>query len=77
MVWWKAVSKTADLGDAGQELLAGLDALEVVGVVQGGELDALADRGLDLVRDQDRFGEVLAAVDDAVPDAVDLGLFDG
>jgi hypothetical protein len=64
----------ADLGDSGQERLAGLDALEVMGVMEGRELDALADRGLDLVRDQDGLGEVLAPVDDAVPDAVDLAL---
>ena len=61
-------------GRPGRSGLAGLDALEVVRVVQRGELDALADRGLDLVRDQDGVGEILAAVDDPVPDAVDLGL---
>jgi hypothetical protein len=62
----------ADLGDPGQELFAGLDAFEVMGVVQGGELDASVDRRPDLVRDQDRFRKVFAAVNDAVPDAADL-----
>ncbi len=63
-----------DLGDARQEGLAGLDALEVMRIVQRGELDALADAGLDLVRDQHGLGEILAAVNDAVPDPVDLAL---
>ena len=64
----------ADLGDAREERLAGLDALEVGRVVERGELDALPDGGLDLVGDQDRAREILAAVDDPVADAVDLGL---
>jgi hypothetical protein len=63
-----------DLRGPRQERLAGVDALEVVGVVQRRELDAFADGRLDLFGDHHGFGEILAAVDDAVPEAVDLAL---
>ncbi len=63
-----------DLEDPGEQGFAGLDPLQVVRVMQRRELDALPDRGLDLLGDQGRFGEIFAAVDDAVADAVDLAL---
>ena len=61
-----------DHGHAGHELLAGLDADDVGGVVQGREGIALLDGGHDLVGDDDGLGELLAAVDHAVTDRVDL-----
>jgi hypothetical protein len=61
-----------DLGGAGKQGFAGLDALQVVRVVQRRELDAFPDGGLDLLGDQGRFRKILAAMDDTVADAVDL-----
>ena len=61
-----------DHGHAGHELLAGLDADDVGGIVQGREGIALLDGGHDLVGDDDGLGELLAAVDHAVTDRVDL-----
>ena len=59
-------------GGAGHQLLAGLDADDVGGVVQGGQRIALLDGGHHLVGDQDRLGELLAAVDHPVAHRVDL-----
>jgi hypothetical protein len=61
-----------DHGHAGHELLAGLDADDVGGVVQRGEGIALLDGLHDLVGDDDGLGELFAAVDHAVADRVDL-----
>ena len=59
-------------GGAGHQLLAGLDADDVGGVVQGGQRIALLDGGHDLVGDEDGLGELLAAVDHPVAHRVDL-----
>ena len=61
-----------DHGHAGHELLAGLDADDVGGVVERGEGIALLDCLHDLVGDDDGLGKLFAAVDDAVADSVDL-----
>ena len=55
-----------DHGHAGHELLAGLDADDVGGVVERGEGIALLDCLHDLVGDDDGLGKLFAAVDDAV-----------
>ena len=52
--------------------LAGVDADDVGGVVQGGQGDALLDGSHDLVGDEDGLGELLAAVHHAVAHSVDL-----
>ena len=73
MVAWNAVSNTADLRHAGAEQRARrADALQVGRVVERRELDAVLDAGEHLVVDRTERG-TLAAVDDAVPDGVDVG----
>ena len=63
----------ADLGHVlAHDLDAGVDAGDVGGVVQGGEGGALLERGHDLVGYQHAARELLAAVDDAVADGVNL-----
>lgn len=62
-----------DLRDAGHHLLAGADAGEVVGIVQGTQLAAFLDRRDDLFVDDDRAGELLPAVEHAVTDCRDFG----
>ena len=57
---------------AGHELLAGLDADDVGGVVQRREGIALLNGGHDFVGDDNRLGKLLTAVDDTVTDCVDL-----
>ena len=57
---------------AGHELLAGLDANDVGGIVQRGKGIAVLNRLHDLVGDDDGLGEFLPAVDDAVANGVDL-----
>ncbi len=59
--------------DAGHDLLAGLDAGDVGGVVEGGQGDALLQSGHYGVVDEHGAGELLAAMDHAVSDGVDLG----
>jgi hypothetical protein len=49
-----------------------LDALEVVRIVEGGEVDRLLDAAQPGVVEQHRVREALTAVDDAVADRVDL-----
>ena len=56
-----------------QQVLAGLDALEVGGVVQGGQLDAVLDPGQDGLVDAHRLLELLAAVHDPVTDGIQVG----
>lgn len=60
-------------GGVGHDLLAGLDAGDVGGVVEGGQGDALPDAVHDLAVDDDGVGELLAAVDHTVADGIDLG----
>ena len=62
-----------DHGGVGHQLLAGLDTNDVGGVVQRSQIVALLDTGHDLVGDQHGLGELLAAVNHAVTDSVDLG----
>ena len=61
-----------DHGGAGHQLLAGLDADDVGGVVQRSQGIALLDGSHDLVSQQDGLGKLLAAVDHAVTDSVDF-----
>ena len=61
-----------DHGHAGHELLAGLDADDVGGVVERGEGVALLNGVHDLIGDDDGLGELFAAVNNAVADRVDL-----
>ena len=61
-----------DHRDVAHNGLAGVDAGDVGGVVQRSEGDALFDRLHDLVVDQHGGGKLLAAVDDAVTDGVNL-----
>ncbi len=61
-----------DLGGLGHDLLAGLDAHQVGGVVKGAEGNALFDGFNALVVDDAALGEGGAAVEDAVADGVDL-----
>ena len=63
--------KHGDHGGAGHQGLAGADADDVGGVVQGGQV-ALLNGGHDLVGDEDGLGELLAAMDHAVTHRVDL-----
>ena len=66
-----------DHGGVGHDFLAGLDAGDVGGVVQGGQGDTLADALHDSAVDDDGVGELLAAVNDTVAHGVDLGhIFD-
>ena len=60
-------------GGVGHQLLAGADADDVGGVVQGSQGVALLDGGHDLVGDEDGLGKLLAAVDHAVTHRIDLG----
>ena len=62
-----------DVGNALHLLLAGLDAGEVRRVVEGAEVEALADRLLDGGFDERGLGELQSAVEDAVADGVDFG----
>ena len=63
-----------DLRDAGTEELARrVDALEVGRVVQRREVDAVLDLVDHRVVDEHRAGQLLAAVDDAMADGVDVG----
>ena len=59
-------------GHAGHALLAGLDAGDVGGVVEGGQGDAVLQSLHDLVGDEDGAGKGLAAVHHAVTHSVDL-----
>ena len=59
-------------GHAGHHLLAGPDAGEVGGVVEGGQGDAVLNGFEHLVGDQDRLVERLAAVDHPVAHRLDL-----
>ena len=61
------------VGDAGEDLFAGLDAAEVGGVMERAEDDAFADAFLDGFVDLDGLGVGLAAVQDPVADGFDLG----
>ena len=63
----------ADVRDALRRLLARLDALEVRGVVERREGDALRDELLRGGRELRRRRELVAAVDDAVADRVQFG----
>ena len=62
----------SDLGLARHGLLAGLDAHEVGGVVQRAEGDAVADGLLAGLVDDAALNKLVAAVQDAVADSVDL-----
>ena len=59
-------------GHTGHDLLAGLDAGDVGGIVEGGQGDALFQSGHNLVGNAHGGGELLAAVDHAVAHRVDL-----
>ena len=61
------------IGDAGEVLLAGLDAAQVGGVVEGAQGKALAHAGFDGLVNDAGLGELHAAVEDAVPDGLDFG----
>ena len=61
-----------DLRRAGHDLLAGFNAHEVGGIVQGAEGDAVADGLLAGFVDDAGGDELVAAVQDAVADGVDL-----
>ena len=74
IVWWKAVSKTPTWGTPGSSTSQASMPLRLAGLWSGANWMHFRIGGLDLVRDQDRGGEILAAVDDPVADAVDLGL---
>ena len=60
------------LGHVAHDGLAGVDAGDVGGVVEGGQGNALGDGGHDVLVDQHRVGKLLAAVDDAVTHGADL-----
>ena len=53
-------------------LFAGLDALEVCGVVERAEFEALSDSDLDVLGDEHGAGEFLAAVEHSVTDSAYL-----
>jgi hypothetical protein len=55
-----------------QDLPGGVDPLEVGGVVERGEVDAVLDLVHDHIVDGHGLGELLAAVDDAVADGGDV-----
>ena len=74
---WKAVSKTATLGTFGNDALRLLDRGERGWVLERRESGQLRDRTQDLVVDLDRIAEALAAVDDPVADAGELGSHGG
>ncbi len=61
-----------DLRDARHDLLAGLDAHQVGGIVQRAEGDAFGNRCDDVVVNQRALGKFFPAVHDAVPDGADL-----
>ena len=61
-----------DLGLARHDLLAGLDAHEVGGVVERAEGDAVADGLLAGFVDDAGFDELVAAVQHAMADGIDL-----
>ena len=60
------------LGDAREDLLHGVDALEACGVVQRGDLAQRADLLLDVVVYEAAYGEELSAVCHAVSDGLHL-----
>ena len=60
------------LGNSRKQRFAGFDSLQVVGIVERSELDALAEGGFHFFGYEDRIGEILAAVHDAVPNAIDF-----
>lgn len=64
--------KHADHGFAGHCLLAGANAGDVCGVMQGREGDAVLQRFHDILIDDDRPGECFACVHHAVADGIDL-----
>ena len=66
-----------DVRDVGEELTGDRDALEVGRVVQRAQRDELLDPCDDVVVDEGRAGEVLAALDDAVADGDDVGVLEG
>ena len=61
-----------DLGRAGHDGLAGLDAHQVGGIVQRPEREALFDGGFTGIVHQTGFGELTAAVQHAMADSADL-----
>ena len=70
---WKAVSKTATCGILSPEDLgAGVDALEIGGVVQGRQVRAFLDLLQDVGVDADGLGELLGPVNDPVADGVEV-----
>ena len=60
-------------GGVGHDFLAGLDAGDVGGVVEGGQRDALPDALHHVLVDDHGMGELLTAVDHTVAHRVDLG----
>ena len=60
------------LGGLGHDRLAGADAHQVGGIVQGAERNALLNGGDDLVVDNAGVEELHAAVQDTVTDGIDL-----
>ena len=60
-------------GDVAEHLAGGLDAQDACGVVQGSQRAQVVDGLDDLGGDEAALLELLAAVDDAVADGVDLG----
>ena len=64
--------KHSDLRGLGHDSLAGTDAHQVCGVVEGSQGDALLNGLDDLVIDDAGLGELHAAVQDAVADSIDL-----
>ena len=64
--------KHGDHGDIAHDSLAGVDTGDVGRVVERRKRGALFDRGHNGIVDLDRAGKLLAAVDHAVTDSVDL-----
>ena len=61
------------VGDAGEILLAGLNAPQVGGIVEGAQDEALADACLHRLVHQGRLGELHSAMENPVPDGADFG----
>src|SRR5262249_32468794 len=66
--------KHRGLGQFGtKDLSHGENALDVVGIVEGGQIDAILNPLQHLVSDEDRFGKEFPAVNHTMPSGMDVG----